>query len=224
MAKVGDYKLLKLLGAGSFSKVFLAEHCKTEEKYAIKIVPKHKSKYAKEFNQLTVSEIKLLRKLDHKNIIRLYDYSAKENLVSPTGKEKEVFYMALELIPGGELFDFVFQTGRFEEKYARYYFLQLLDALEYLHGKGISHCDIKLSNVLLDEEFNLKLADFGFASTKPMNDTFKGSGEYIAPEIHLGKAYYGSQVDLFSAGVLLFILTFAWLPFRAAQPTDDYYK
>lgn len=100
-------------------------------------------------------------------------------------------FMALELAEGGELFDYIFQTGRLDEKIARYYFLQLLDAFEYIHNKGISHCDVKLQNILLDHQFNLKLADFGFSSKQPTNTTYKGSGEYMAPEIHIEQGYHG---------------------------------
>lgn len=79
--------------------------------------------------------------------------------------------MALELCQGGELFDFIAQTGRFEEPVARYYFKQLLDGLEYLHNNGISHRDLKPENVLLDDQFNLKIADFGFASATAHNES-----------------------------------------------------
>lgn len=132
--------------------------------------------------------------------------------------------MALELASKGELFDYIFQTGSLSEEIARFYFLQLLNALEYIHNKGISHCDIKLENILLDERFNLKLADFGFSSKKSTNTTFKGSGEYMAPEIYSEQGYHGHVVDLFAAGVLLFIMVTGNPPFIKATANDDLYK
>ena len=150
------------------------------------------------------NEIIYTRDLDHPNIIKLLDYSAQQSYISETGKESDVYFLALELASGGELFDFVYQTGRLSEKIARYYFIQLLDSLQYIHSKGISHWDIKLQNILIDSKFNLKLADFGFSSNQATNSTYKGSGEYMAPEIVLGSQYFGPAVDLFAAGVLLF--------------------
>lgn len=163
-------------------------------------------------------------KLDHPNIIKMYDYSDKQKLISADKSEQDVFYMALELARGGELFDFVAQTGRFSEEIARYYFLQLLDALEYIHTKGISHCDIKLENVMLDEDYNLKLADFGFSSNKSVNETVKGTSNYMAPEIELAKRYHGPVVDLFAAGIILFIMVTEEPPFIKAAVNDMYYK
>ena len=85
------------------------------------------------------NEIIYTRDLDHPNIIKLLDYSAQQSYISETGKESDVYFLALELASGGELFDFVYQTGRLCEKIARYYFIQLLDSLQYIHSKGISH-------------------------------------------------------------------------------------
>lgn len=188
---------------------------------------KHKSgtgKVEKELNKLAKNEIRHTRDLDHPNVIKLFDYSAQQTYVSESGRETEVFYLALEYVNGGELFDFVCQTGRFSEEIARYYFTQLLDALEYIHENGLSHLDIKLQNILMDSEFNLKLADFGFSSHQSKNETFKGSGEYMAPEILLGNPYFGQAVDLFAAGVLLFTLVLANPPFIKATSKDAYYK
>jgi len=91
--------------------------------------------------------------------------------------------MALEVCSMGELFDFIAQTGRFSEPVARYYFSQLLDGLEYMHNKGMSHRDMKPDNVLFDSEFVLKIADFGFASFTQTNESFYGTKGYMAPEI-----------------------------------------
>jgi len=190
----------------------------------VKITQKFSAKHDRDYSYIANNELKAYNRLHSNNITKMFASSSNGILISPSGKEREVFYVALEVASGGELFDFIFQTDRFEEKFARYYFLQLLDAFEEMQSNGVSHCDIKLSNVLLDDELNLKLTDFGFSSTKTSNTTYKGSGEYIAPEIQLGKPYNGNVVDLFAAGVLLFILTFGRNPFRRATPKDDYYK
>ena len=82
----------------------------------------------------------------------------------------------------------------------------MIEGLDYMHAQGISHWDIKPENILLDHEFTLKIADFGFASAQAVNETRRGTESYMAPEINLGKAYHGPVVDLFAAGIILFIM------------------
>mmetsp|Transcript_28328 Transcript_28328/g.25030 ORF Transcript_28328/g.25030 Transcript_28328/m.25030 type:complete len:220 (+) Transcript_28328:185-844(+) len=165
-----------------------------------------------------------MKGLKHLNISELFDSSSSELLIAPSGKTKEVLYLALELSSNGELFDLIFQTGRLSEEMARFYFLQLCDALGYIHGKGIYHSDIKLSNVLLDKNYNLKLSDFGLSSYKTTSQTMKGSGEYMAPEIYQGKAHNNASVDIFAAGVLLFGMVFGRMPFYKAVTNDSFYR
>ena len=98
---------------------------------------------------------------------------------------------------GGELFDYVAMSGRFQENVARFYFSQLMEALNYMHSQGACHRDLKPENIMLDSEFNLKVADFGFAAPTEGRDgsgylkTQLGTASYMAPEIHLGKPYTG---------------------------------
>lgn len=165
MTTIGDYRLLKILGKGAFSKVFLGEHMETGKLYALKVMDKGKKAHNIDFNELAEKEIEITREISHPNIIKIHDYSTSDYLtLNQTGKQKEVLFMALEMATEGELFDLIYQTGAFSERTARFYFMQLLDALEYLQDLGISHCDIKLNNVLLDQDFNLKLSDFGLAT------------------------------------------------------------
>jgi serine/threonine protein kinase len=224
MATIGKYKLLKLLGTGSFAKVFLGEHMDTGKRYAIKIIQVSKGKNQYDVSELAQKEIEITCTMNHNNIIKVFDSSISELLTSPSGKQKEVCYMAMEYATKGELFDLILQTEKLSEEIARYYFIQLLDSLEYLHLKGVHHCDIKLSNILLDGDYNLKLTDFGLSSRKLMNETMKGSGEYMAPEILLGERYNGPLVDIFAAGVVLFVMVFGKMPFYKAISTDVYYK
>lgn len=165
MATLGDYKLLKMLGQGAFSKVFLGEHMETGKMVALKVIDKNKKDGEIDFNELAEKEIEITKEISHPNIIKLHDSSTSEYIsLGQCGRHKEVNYMALEIASEGELFDLIYQTGAFSERTARFYFLQLLDALEYLQGIGVSHCDIKLNNVLLDHNFNLKLSDFGLST------------------------------------------------------------
>lgn len=159
--------------------------------------------------------------LTHKNIVRQYE-CGYSNYVKDSGKQKQVLYIVLELAQGGELFDFIANTGRFEEKVARYYFKQFMEGLDYCHSKGITHRDLKPENVLLDNNFDLKIADFGFAAPVEGRD---GSGylvsklgtlNYMAPEIHLKQPYQGRSVDLFAAAIILFIMVAQHPPFTTA--------
>jgi len=136
----------------------------------------------------------------------------------------------LELVGGGELFDLVALGGRLEEKYARFYFKQLMDGLNYLHESGYAHRDLKPENLMLDNNFNLKIADFGFAAPAQgrdgsgMLETQLGTASYMAPEIHLGKSYSGPGVDLFASAIILFVILTQRPPFSSANPSDPHYR
>lgn len=169
-----------------------------------------------------------MHKLQHENIISTIEYGT-ELYVKKNGK-KEVDYIVLELAKGGELFDFIAMTGAFDERVARYYFIQFMNGLNYCHKAGICHRDLKPENLLLDSKFVLKLADFGFAAPLEGRDgsgnlyTNLGTHNYMAPEIHLKQPYKGDQVDLFAAGMILFIMIAQHPPFSSATPKDPYYK
>ena len=137
---------------------------------------------------------------------------------------KTVDYLVLELVAGGDLFDFVANSGRFSEDVARYYMNQLMDALDYMHSNNCAHRDLKCENILLDSEFNLKVADFGFAAPVSGRDgsgfltTQLGTKMYMAPEIHLAKPYTGPGVDLFASAIILFIMLSQQPPFNSPNP------
>lgn len=171
-----------------------------------------------------MNEAEIHSKLKHINIVELKDFSDTCEEKRASGKSREVFYLALELAKGGELFDFIAQTGAFSEPVARYYFHQIIDSLDYMHSQGISHRDLKPENILMGENFNLKLADFGFSSRAEVNSTRKGTCAYMAPEIHLGEEYSGASVDLFAAGIILYIMLVGRPCFHQATAADPYYK
>ena len=142
-----------------------------------------------------MTEVHTMTTLSHPNIVNLIDYSKEGVVEKSNGTKTNVVYIALELASGGELFDYVATTGRFDEQIARFYFRQLIEGLDYVHQKGITHRDLKPENVLYDSAFNLKIADFGFAAPiagrdgSGYNKTKLGTESYMAPEIHMRKPY-----------------------------------
>ncbi|EGT59103.1 CBN-PAR-1 protein [Caenorhabditis brenneri] len=201
---VGKYKLLKTIGKGNFAKVKLAKHVITGHEVAIKIIDKtalNPSSLQKLFR-----EVKIMKQLDHPNIVKLYQVMETE----------QTLYLVLEYASGGEVFDYLVAHGRMKEKEARAKFRQIVSAVQYLHSKNIIHRDLKAENLLLDQDMNIKIADFGFSNTFSLGnklDTFCGSPPYAAPELFSGKKYDGPEVDVWSLGVILYTLVSGSLPF-----------
>ncbi|VDN96785.1 unnamed protein product [Rodentolepis nana] len=129
----------------------------------------------------------------------------------------------MEFAANGELFEYLASNGRMREKDARIKFRQIVSAVQYCHQKNIVHRDLKAENLLLDADFNIKLADFGFSNTFRADkklDTFCGSPPYAAPELFLGKKYIGPEVDVWSLGVILYTIVAGYLPFDAQNLRD----
>jgi serine/threonine protein kinase len=228
-ATLDEYKLGLKIGSGCSCKI--REGISFSGKYALKILPKvdkHSSDY--KLFKLAFTEADAMSKMDHVNIVKLHKFNEDALLIKANGKQVPVAYLAFELITHGELFDYIAFSGAFSEKLARYFFHQLIDALSYLHSKGYSHRDIKAENLMLDSNFNLKLADFGFSIPLTGHDgsgqlySSKGSPNYMAPELFTTKPYIGQKVDLYAAGVLLFIMVARHPPFKVAAMQDARYK
>lgn len=175
------------------------------------------------------NEIDVLKNLEHENVIRLFEFT-EGVLHKPNGTSKSgVVYAVIELAQGGEVFQFLMSTGKFPQNIARFYFKAILAGLNYCHTKGYAHRDIKPENLLFNGEFQLKLADFGFATAIAGHDgsgklrTVLGTESYMAPEIHLKTPYSGSVVDLFASAIVLFIMVTGHPPFNKADPKDPYY-
>uniref|UniRef100_A0A8C0BKS4 Maternal embryonic leucine zipper kinase n=1 Tax=Buteo japonicus TaxID=224669 RepID=A0A8C0BKS4_9AVES len=199
------YELHETIGTGGFAKVKLARHLLTAEKVAIKIMDK--AALGDDLPRVKI-EIDAMKNLSHQHICRLYQ-------VIETSKK---IFMVLEYCPGGELFDYIISKDRLSEEEARVFFRQIVSAIAYVHSQGYAHRDLKPENLLIDKEHNLKLIDFGLCA-KPKGgldyhlNTCCGSPAYAAPELIQGKAYIGSEADIWSMGVLLYALLCGFLPF-----------
>ncbi|XP_048438820.1 CBL-interacting protein kinase 32-like [Pyrus x bretschneideri] len=132
------------------------------------------------------------------------------------GSETKIF-IDMEFVTGGELFDKIVNNGRMREDEARRYFQQLINAVDYCHSRGVYHRDLKPENLLLDACGNLKVSDFGLSALSQQDDglihTTCGTPNYVAPEVLKGGGYDGATADLWSCGVILFVLLAGYLPF-----------
>ena len=187
------------------------------------------------FKRILQNEVELLQRLDHPNIIKLVDFNLEgETVVKKNGKCIQIYFIVLELVELGDLFSFVKvknETGAFSEPFARHYFKQLLTTLEYLHqDAGIVHRDLKPENLLLNSKFEIKIADFGLSAIRKGVDgtgihySAVGTRQYQAPEVLERRHYSGESVDIFSIGVILFVMVTGALPYLGtASKTDPIY-
>lgn len=167
----------------------------------------------------------ILESLSHPNIVKYYGNSESEVFKYVDRQETMLHYCIEMEVAGKKAYDYVKMSKRFSEKTARYFFLQLLDGLEYIHNKGYAHRDIKLENLLItDEDFTLKIGDFGLACENTIDDVVIDNGFYTAPEVFKGKEYIGTSWDIFSAGVVLFVLVMKSMPFESSEKSDERYK
>lgn len=216
-AKIGPWKFGKPLGKGATGRVFLATNIETGRKAAVKIVSKAALREEQRQNDedngcdsagLSYGierEIIIMKLLNHKNVLRLYD-------VWETEKQ---LYLILEYVEGGELFDLLVESGPLPEKAAVDFFKQIILGASYCHSLGICHRDLKPENILLDKDLNVKIADFGMAALESgrLLETSCGSPHYAAPEIVSGLSYHGAESDVWSCGVILFAILTGRLPF-----------
>ncbi|KAG8437788.1 hypothetical protein GDO86_008480 [Hymenochirus boettgeri] len=201
------YDIKALIGRGSFSRVVRVEHKASKQPYAIKMI---ETKY-REGREVCESELNVLRRVRHTNIIQLI-----EVFESP-----ERVYMVMELATGGELFDRIIAKGSFTERDATHVLQMVLEGVKYLHALGITHRDLKPENLLYyhpGTDSKIMITDFGLASARKKGDdclmkTTCGTPEYIAPEILVRKPYTNS-VDLWALGVISYILLSGTMPFE----------
>jgi serine/threonine protein kinase len=168
-----------------------------------------------------------LKNLQHQGIISMYEYGDAGQVVKPSGRVIEnLVYIVMEFVQGGLLFDLCQSMGAMGEDAGRFFLHQMLDSVEFMHSRRVVHRDLKLENILVDDNLNLKLADFGFACYKNIDalSSYRGTMTYMAPEIKEGKQYKGTNVDMFSIGVILFIIVQGIFPFKEARKEEYFYN
>lgn len=204
----GKYELGRLLGHGTFAKVYHARNLQTGKSVAMKVVGKEKVIKVGMMDQVK-REISVMKMVTHPNIVELHEVMASKSKI----------YFAMELVRGGELFSKI-SKGRLKEDVARVYFQQLISAIDFCHSRGVYHRDLKPENLLLDEDGNLKVTDFGLSAFSEhlkqdgLLHTTCGTPAYVAPEVIGKKGYDGAKTDIWSCGVILYVLLAGFLPFQ----------
>ncbi|KAL9244733.1 hypothetical protein vseg_018472 [Gypsophila vaccaria] len=214
----GKYEMGRLLGQGTFAKVYYAKNIVTNESVAIKIISKDQVRKAGMMEQIE-REISVMRLVRHPNVVELKEVMASKGRI----------YFVMEYVKGGELFTKI-SRGKLKEQFSRKYFQQLISAIDYCHSRGVSHRDLKPENLLLDENGDLKVTDFGLSALPEhlrqdgMLHTQCGTPAYVAPEVLRKKGYDGSKADIWSCGVILYVLIAGYLPFQDVNVMSMYRK
>lgn len=155
----------------------------------------------------------------HSNIVRYFGGSDSSTLIKGDGNSVKVCYLVFESLPNGDLYDYIADCGHFKASMVRLLARQLLFAVHSINMSDISNRDLKLENILIDSKYNIKIVDFGFATSiqgsdgSGWNQSQLGTQSYMAPEIHLKQSYQGQLVDLFALGVIIFVLYTGAKPF-----------
>ncbi|OHT01652.1 CAMK family protein kinase [Tritrichomonas foetus] len=214
--RFGSYQFVKVLGRGSFSVVVQCKRISTskspnqEEFFACKILSQQyliKENLVDSFQH----EIMIFSKIKHTNIVRLIEMISDDKLI----------YIVMEYCSHGDLFHLIREHGKIDERNAAIICKQILDAIVYIHERNIVHRDLKPENILLDAQLNIKLADFGF-SKELTNDnvlmkTQCGSPIYAAPELVSNENYDGKKVDMWSVGVIIFVMITGEIPWQDVE-------
>eukprot|EP01001_Neometanema_parovale_P005922 NODE_2319_length_1450_cov_37.614921_g2203_i0.p1 GENE.NODE_2319_length_1450_cov_37.614921_g2203_i0~~NODE_2319_length_1450_cov_37.614921_g2203_i0.p1 ORF type:complete len:417 (+),score=68.54 NODE_2319_length_1450_cov_37.614921_g2203_i0:58-1251(+) len=214
---VGNYEVGKPLGKGSFSSVRFCKDVRNGKEYAMKILDKQ-DLVDKKMGAQVNREIALMLKMTHRNVCAMRECF----------QTSEKVFLILELVTGGDLFQRIKAAGKLPEDEARDLFQQLICGLHYCHKHGIAHRDLKPENLLLNQDGMLKISDFGLSNTQSSSDsgrvgpsqmlkTVCGTPNYVAPEVLKNEGYNGFQADMWSAGVILYVMLSGKLPFHDKQ-------
>ena len=217
---ISQYQIKGKIGEGMFGKVKLGIHLLTKEKVAIKIFDKGKIKNEKEVEYIE-REISILKKLNHYNTIKLYNIIQNENFI----------FLIQEYVPNGELLHFLEnpENMNLTENHICKIYQQIISGIEYLHEIGIAHRDLKLENILLNRDKNIKIIDFGLSNkyNKENGELLQsscGSPCYAAPEMIKGIQYHGLDTDIWSSGILLYLMLCKSFPFNDKNNSKLYQK
>ncbi|KAL6845533.1 hypothetical protein ACP4OV_025028 [Aristida adscensionis] len=209
---MGRYRLGRLLGRGNFAKVYKARKVDSGEAMAIKVFDKDAVRRSGTVAQVK-REVDVMRRVHHPHVVRLHEVMATRSRI----------YFAMEYASGGELFARLARSTRFPEPVARRYFRQLITAVDFCHSRGVYHRDLKPENLLLDARGDLKVSDFGLSALDAGAARLRGDGllhttcgtpAYVAPEVLMRNGYDGAKTDIWSCGVILFVLLAGYLPFN----------
>jgi len=243
---IGRWTIGATLGKGGYSWVKRGQDIKTGKIVALKFMEKADVSWVKEQAKQVETEIEALKNIRHQNVMKLYAYNLNAQYPTATGaaakddthgnkkrdseqKYIDTILLVLEYAPGGELFDILYYTSALKETVARTYFKQIINGLEACHNANVVHRDLKPQNLLLDSKFNLKITDFGLSkiiqsdADAVMKTTYVGTRGYQAPELLLNQKY-DLKCDIFSVGVILFILMAGYPPFEQASKNDKWFK
>jgi serine/threonine protein kinase len=219
------YNILEVKGRGATANVYLVEDKNDKAKYAVKVLKEVSPYFEKEIEILkTVSVLK------NPFIVNLINYG-KGPVKIKSKPEKNNQYVVLDYASKGEIFDYIYCADKgLSERHAKLVFHKILKGVEAIHNAGICHRDLKMQNILVDDNFNPKICDFGFGAKLMGEDgsgkltEFLGTQNYAAPEIFLHRPYDGVKVDIFSLGVVLLNLVTCKIGFLQATRLDKYYR
>lgn len=204
---IGNFRVDKVLGKGSYGVVKMGTSTLTGEKVAIKTM--NPSRLVSDNDRKSLqNEIEIMKKLNHENIVRVFEVIEQNNQVS----------LIMEYSENGELFDHIIKNHKLKELEACKIFIETIEALEHIHAMGIVHRDVKPENILLGSQNKVKLSDFGLSTLIPSDGTklkeFCGSPLYSSPELFLQKPYIGPEVDVWALGVTLYAMTTGSIPWK----------
>ena len=225
---LNKYLVLKPFDNGGTANIYLVEEIKTGKKYIEKVF--NNSKYY----EIELNILKHLSSLNSPNIIKLISYSDEQTRIDNDSNDNDnenKKYIILDYIPNKDLLNYITIVNGLNEQETKKMFYQILKAVQQCHNNGICHRDLKLENILLNENYEPILIDFGFGcileeengEKKKLNE-FLGSKNYCAPEIWKNIPYDGEKCDIFSLGVILFTLYFGNFGFLNSTPKDELYK
>ena len=200
VSRVGEYRILSEINASTTCSICLARKDNVRSLFCCKIIERVPGS-----DRFAASEIAAIQKLSHKNIVKYHDFL----------EDDSAFYLFMEYCPGETLDRFVAEQGHLEPSVAMHLFTQLISALSYMHANNIAHRDIKMQNIIVGPSLEIKVVDFGFSrdGANELSSTFCGSPAYLAPECVRKIAYVPLRSDIWSAGIVLYVMltgVFPW--------------